>query len=58
MKHIKNQGTLINKHIGSCRFVYNWVLEQKIQTYEQAGKSINHRAWINFFLLSKLRNLL
>jgi putative transposase len=38
----KNQETLINKHIGSCRLVYNWALEQKIKTYEQTGKSINH----------------
>lgn len=38
----KKQETLINKHIGSCRLVYNWALEQKIKTYEQTGKSINH----------------
>ncbi|HIH74917.1 MAG TPA: helix-turn-helix domain-containing protein [Methanosarcina sp.] len=42
MKPAKNQGTLINKHICGCRLVYNWALEQKIKTYEQPGKSINH----------------
>ena len=42
LKPTKNQATLINKHIGSCRLVYNWALEQKIKTYEQTGKSINH----------------
>jgi len=42
LKPTKNQKTLINKHTGSCRFVYNWALEQKIKTYEQTGKSLNH----------------
>lgn len=42
LKPTKKQETLINKHIGSCRLVYNWALEQKIKTYEQTGKSINH----------------
>lgn len=36
------QKTLIEKHIGSCRFVYNWALDTKIRTYEQTGKSISH----------------
>ena len=34
LKPTKKQETLINKHIGSCRLVYNWALEQKIKTYE------------------------
>ena len=42
LKPTKKQETLINQHIGSCRFVYNWALEQKIKTYEKTGKSINH----------------
>jgi putative transposase len=29
------------KHIGSCRFVYNWALDQKIKTYQQTEKSIS-----------------
>lgn len=37
----KDQKTLIEKHIGSCRFVYNWALAEKIETYEQTGKSIS-----------------
>ncbi|AKB51390.1 Mobile element protein [Methanosarcina barkeri str. Wiesmoor] len=35
------QATQLNQHIGSCRFVYNWALDQKIKTYEQTGKSIS-----------------
>ncbi|AKB77727.1 Mobile element protein [Methanosarcina horonobensis HB-1 = JCM 15518] len=42
LKPAKKQETLINKHIGSCRLIYNWALEQKIKTYEQTGKCINH----------------
>ena len=37
----KDQELLINKHFGACRFVYNWALEQKIQTYQQTKKSIS-----------------
>jgi putative transposase len=36
------QKALIENHIGSCRFVYNWALDQKIKTYEQTEKSITH----------------
>ncbi|AKB49262.1 Mobile element protein (plasmid) [Methanosarcina barkeri str. Wiesmoor] len=35
------QSVQLNQHIGSCRFVYNWALDQKIKTYEQTGKSIS-----------------
>ena len=35
------QAVQLNQHIGSCRFVYNWALEQKIKMYEQTGKSIS-----------------
>mgnify|MGYP001023296886 CR=1 FL=1 len=35
------QAAQLNQHIGSCRFVYNWALDQKIKTYEQTGKSIS-----------------
>lgn len=35
------QKVLIEKHIGSCRFVYNWALAQKIETYQQTRKSIS-----------------
>jgi len=37
----KDQKVMIEKHIGSCRFVYNWALAEKIKTYEQTGKSIS-----------------
>lgn len=33
------QATLINKHIGSCRFVYNLALETKKTAY--VGSKIN-----------------
>ncbi|MCQ1537275.1 transposase, partial [Methanosarcina sp. KYL-1] len=35
------QKIMIEKHIGSCRFIYNWALEQKIKSYEQEGKSLS-----------------
>lgn len=35
------QAIQLNQHIGSCRFVYNWALDQKIKTYEQTGKSVS-----------------
>jgi putative transposase len=35
------QKVLIEKHIGSCRFIYNWALAQKIETYQQTKKSIS-----------------
>ena len=36
-----DQSNQLNQHIGSCRFVYNWALDQKVKTYEQIGKSIS-----------------
>lgn len=35
------QAVQLNQHMGSCRFVYNWALDQKIKTYEQTGKSVS-----------------
>jgi putative transposase len=35
------QAVQFNQHIGSCRFVYIWALDQKTKTYEQTGKSIS-----------------
>ncbi|WP_292390173.1 IS200/IS605 family element RNA-guided endonuclease TnpB [Methanosarcina sp. UBA5] len=35
------QSIQLDQHIGSCRFVYNWALDQKIKTYEQTKKSIS-----------------
>lgn len=34
-----NQSNQLNQHIGICRFVYNWALNQKVKTYEQIEKS-------------------
>ena len=36
-----DQSNQLNQHIGSCRFVYNWALDQKVKTCEQIGKSIS-----------------
>ena len=35
-----NQSNQLNQHNGSCRFVYNWALDQEVKTYEQIGKLI------------------
>ncbi|MDD2440444.1 MAG: helix-turn-helix domain-containing protein, partial [Methanosarcinaceae archaeon] len=32
---------LLEKHLGSCRYIYNWALNLKLKTYEQTGKSIS-----------------
>ena len=37
----KEQEVFLAKHFGSCRFVYNWGLEQKIKHYETTKKSIS-----------------
>jgi putative transposase len=41
MHPTKEQEEMFFQHFGSCRFVYNWALEQKIKTYEQDGKSVS-----------------
>jgi len=28
-----DQSNQLSQHIGSCRFVYNWALDQKVKTY-------------------------
>jgi putative transposase len=37
----KTQMEQFAKHIGSCRFVYNWALDLKIKTYQQTEESIS-----------------
>ena len=37
----KEQEELFLKHIGACRFTYNWALENKIKSYETEGKSVS-----------------
>lgn len=35
----KEQQELINKHIGCCRYIYNYGLEKKIKAYQECKKS-------------------
>lgn len=35
------QAELLNQSFGSCRYIYNWALEQKIQHYQTTGKTLN-----------------
>lgn len=37
----KEQTELLNKHIGCCRFIWNWALDKKTKTYQESGKSIS-----------------
>lgn len=37
----EDQAVLIEKHIGSCRFIYNWALTEKIRIYQETGNSIS-----------------
>lgn len=37
----KKQEELIRKHIGCCRFVFNYSLAEKIKSYETKGKSLS-----------------
>ena len=37
----KEQSVLLNKHFGSNRFIYNWGLSLKIETFKQNNKSIS-----------------
>ncbi len=37
----REQQELINKHIGCCRYVYNFCLEKKINAYKESKKSIS-----------------
>lgn len=35
----KEQEEMFFQHFGSCRFIYNWALENKIKSYSEEGKS-------------------
>lgn len=37
----KEQEKLFYKHIGSCRFIYNWGLETQIRQYQETGKKFS-----------------
>lgn len=36
----KKQEEIINKHFGSCRWIYNYGLDKKIKSYQQTGKGL------------------
>lgn len=50
----KEQEQLIWKHIGACRFIYNYMLEQQQRLYEAGEKRLSHFSMIN--LLKPLKN--
>ncbi|MDR6222427.1 transposase [Methanococcoides alaskense] len=35
----KEQEEMFFQHFGSCRFIYNWALDNKIKSYQTEGKS-------------------
>ncbi|MDD2439644.1 MAG: helix-turn-helix domain-containing protein, partial [Methanosarcinaceae archaeon] len=37
----KEQEELFLKHIGACRFTYNWALENKLKSHETEGKAVS-----------------
>ncbi len=45
---------MINKHIGGCRFVYNWALETKIKYYQEANQKLS--AYDLNYMLTELKN--
>lgn len=42
MKPTFRQQECLNKAFGCCRFIYNWGLDKKIQSYKQAKKAIGY----------------
>lgn len=42
MKPTFKQQECLNKAFGCCRFIYNWGLDKKIQSYKQAKKAIGY----------------
>jgi putative transposase len=36
----KAQATLLNKHFGSARMIYNWALAEKTRSYQETGTSL------------------
>lgn len=37
----EDQIVLMSKHFGCCRWIYNWALEKKIESWKTEGKSLN-----------------
>lgn len=50
----KEQEQLMWKHIGACRFIYNYMLEHQQKLYEAGEKHLSHFSMIN--LLKPLKN--
>ena len=42
-----DQSNQLDQHIGSCRFVYNWALDQKVKTYEQTMNQFRGLTYTN-----------
>jgi putative transposase len=42
IKPTYKQQECLNKAFGCCRFIYNWGLEQKVQTYKQTKKAVGY----------------
>lgn len=42
IKPTVKQQQQLNKTFGCCRFIYNWGLDQKVQTYKQTQKAIGY----------------
>lgn len=50
----KEQETAIWQHIGSCRYIWNWMLNKQQEVREQGGKHLSAFDMIN--LLKPLKN--
>lgn len=50
----KEQEQLMWKHVGACRFIYNYMLEQQQRLYEVGEKHLSHFSMTN--LLKPLKN--
>lgn len=50
----KEQEALMWKHIGSCRFIWNWMLTKQQEIHKQGGKHLSAFDMIN--LLKPLKN--
>jgi putative transposase len=42
LKPNKTQQELLQKHVDGARYVYNWALSKRKETYEQTGKSLSY----------------
>ncbi len=51
----EDQETLIVKHIGSCRFVWNHFLDMRNKRYTETGKSMTYKDMA--LLLPSLKNV-